>query len=65
MKKMNELSEANVLEKLLTPEQKEIVKKNTEAFAKAFEELTRETAKIMQEALKNMEKFNKENKEDK
>lgn len=65
VEKMNELSEANVLEKLLTPEQKEIVKKNTEAFAKAFEELTSQTAKRMQEALKNMEKFNKENKEDK
>lgn len=65
IEKMNELSEANVLEKLLTPEQKEIVKKNTEAFAKAFEELTTETAKRMQEALKNMEKFNKEHKEDK
>lgn len=65
VEKMNELSEANVLEKLLTPEQKEIVKKNTEAFAKAFEELTTETAKRMQEALKNMEKFNKEHKEDK
>lgn len=65
IEKMNELSEANVLEKLLTPEQKEIVKKNTEAFAKAFEELTTETAKRMQEALKNMEKFNKEQKEDK
>lgn len=65
IEKMNELSEANMLEKLLTPEQKEIVKKNTEAFAKAFEELTTETAKRMQEALKNMEKFNKEHKEDK
>lgn len=65
VEKMNELTEANVLEKLLTPEQKEIVKKNTEAFAKAFEELTTETAKRMQEALKNMEKFNKEQKEDK
>ena len=65
VEKMNELTEANVLEKLLTPEQKEIVKKNTEAFAKAFEELTTETAKRMQEALKNMEKFNKEHKEDK
>lgn len=65
IEKMNELSEANVLEKLLTPEQKEIVKKNTEAFAKAFEELTTQTAKRMQETLKNMEKFNKENKEDK
>lgn len=65
IEKMNELSEANVLEKLLTPEQKEIVKKNTEAFAKAFEELTTEMAKRMQEALKNMEKFNKEQKEDK
>lgn len=65
IEKINELSEANMLEKLLTPEQKEIVKKNTEAFAKAFEELTTETAKRMQEALKNMEKFNKEQKEDK
>lgn len=65
IEKINELSEANMLEKLLTPEQKEIVKKNTEAFAKAFEELTTEIAKRMQEALKNMEKFNKEHKEDK
>lgn len=65
IEKMNEFGENNVLEKLLTPEQKEIVKKNTEAFAKAFEELTTQTAKRMQEALKNMEKFNKENKEDK
>ena len=67
VEKMNEFSENNVLEKLLTPEQKEIVRKNTEAFAKAFEELTTQTAKRMQEALKNMEKFNKEkeNKEDK
>lgn len=65
IKKINKIGNDIALRNALTPEQKEIVSKNVEEFSNEAERILKRMAVMTNKALANMEKFNKEQKEDK
>lgn len=65
IKKINKIGNDIALRNALTPEQKEIVSKNVEEFSNEAERILKRMAAMTNKALANMEKFDKEHKEDK
>ena len=65
IKKINKIGNDIALRNALTPEQREIVSKNVEEFSNEAERILKRMAEMTNKALANMEKFNKEHKEDK
>lgn len=65
IKKINKIGNDIALRNALTPEQREIVSKNVEEFSNEAERILKRMAAMTNKALANMEKFGKENKEDK
>lgn len=65
IKKINKIGNDIALRNALTPEQKEIVSKNVEEFSNEAERIFKRMAVMTNKALANMEKFDKEHKEDK
>ena len=65
IKKINEIGNDIALRNALTPEQREIVSKKVEEFSNEAGEILKRMAAMTNKALANMEKFGKENKEDK
>ena len=65
LKKINKIGNDIALRNALTPEQKEIVSKNVEEFSNEAERILKRMAVMTNKALANMEKFDKEHKEDK
>ena len=65
IKKINKIGNDIALRNALTPEQKEIVSKNVEEFSNEAERILKRMAVMTNKALANMEKFDKERKEDK
>jgi len=65
IKKINKIGNDIALRNALTPEQREIVSKKVEEFSNEAEGILKRMADMTNKALANMEKFGKENKEDK
>ena len=65
IKKINKIGNDIALRNALTPEQREIVSKNVEEFSNEAEMILKRMAVMTNKALANMEKFDKEHKEDK
>lgn len=65
IKKINKIGNDIALRNALTPEQREIVSKNVEEFSNEAERILKRMAVMTNKALANMEKFDKEHKEDK
>lgn len=66
--KLNKLGADSAIERILTPEQKEIISEKVNEFNNEAEKILKRMAEMTNKALANMEKFNiekKENKEDK
>ena len=66
--KLNKLGADSAIERILTPEQKEIISERVNEFNNEAEKILKRMAEMTNKALANMEKFNiekKENKEDK
>lgn len=66
--KLNKLGADSAIERILTPEQKEIISEKVNEFNNEAEKILKRMAEITNKALANMEKFDiekKENKEDK
>ena len=66
--KLNKLGADSAIERILTPEQKEIISEKVNEFNNEAEKILKRMAEMTNKALVNMEKFNiekKENKEDK
>lgn len=65
IKKINEIGNDIAIRNALSPEQREIVSKKVEEFSNEAGEILKRMAAMTNKALANMEKFGKENKEDK
>lgn len=65
IKKINEIGNDIAIRNALSPEQREIVSKKVEEFSNEAERILKRMAEMTNKALANMEKFNKEHKEDK
>lgn len=65
IKKINKIGNDIALRNALTPEQREIISKNVEEFSNEAERILKRMAVMTNKALANMEKFDKEHKEDK
>lgn len=65
IKKINEIGNDITIRNALSPEQREIVSKKVEEFSNEAGEILKRMAAMTNKALANMEKFGKENKEDK
>lgn len=65
IKKINKIGNDIALRNTLTPEQREIVTKKVEEFSNEAEGILKRMAAMTNKALANMEKFDKEHKEDK
>lgn len=65
IKKINEIGNDIAIRNALSPEQREIVSKKVEEFFNEAGEILKRMAAMTNKALANMEKFGKENKEDK
>lgn len=65
IKKINEIGNDIAIRNALSPEQREIVSKKVEEFSNEAEGILKRMAEMTNKALANMEKFGKENKEDK
>lgn len=65
IKKINEIGNDIAIRNALSPEQREIVSKKVEEFSNEAEVILKRMAAMTNKALANMEKFGKENKEDK
>lgn len=65
IKKINEIGNDIAIRNVLSPEQREIVSKKVEEFSNEAGEILKRMAAMTNKALANMEKFGKENKEDK
>lgn len=63
--KLNKLGADSAIERILTPEQKEIISEKVNEFNNEAEKILKRMAEITNKALANMEKFNIEKKEDK
>lgn len=65
IKKINEIGNDIAIRNALSPEQREIVSKKVEEFSNEAEGILKRMAAMTNKPLANMEKFNKEHKEDK
>lgn len=65
IKKLNKLGNDIAIDKILSPEQKEIISEKVNEFNNEAESIIKRIAEVTNKALANMEKFNKEHKEDK
>lgn len=65
IKKINKIGNDIAIRNALSPEQREIVSKKVEEFSNEAGEILKRMAAMTNKALANMEKFGKENKEDK
>ena len=65
IKKINEIGNDIAIRNALSPEQREIVSKKVEEFSNEAGEILKRMVAMINKALANMEKFGKENKEDK
>lgn len=63
--KLNKLGNDIAIDKILSPEQKEIISEKVNEFNNEAESIIKRIAEVTNKALANMEKFNKEHKEDK
>lgn len=63
--KLNKLGADSAIERILTPEQKEIISEKVNEFNNEAEKILKRMAEMTNKALANMEKFNIEKKEDK